>query len=68
MNEWGSGGDVQFFSALEMFVVVEEIFATLAPGAVVYAAVFTCFGRFRLAEGSGQGFGCEGFILGWEAG
>ncbi len=65
--DWG-GRDVQFFSALEMFVVVEEIIAALAPGAVVYSAVFTWLGGVGLAEGSGEGFWYEGFIVGWETG
>jgi len=60
------GGDVQFFPPLEVLVVVEEIIAALAPGAVVYTAVLTWSGGIGLAEGPGEGFGCEGFIVGWE--
>lgn len=51
-----------------MFVVVEEVIAALAPGAVVYSAVFAWLGGVELAEGSGEGFWCESFIFGWEIG
>ena len=45
-----------------MFVVVEEVIAALAVGAVVYTAIFARFGGVELAEGAGDGFGCEFFI------
>lgn len=51
-----------------MFVVIEEIIAALAPRAVVHSAVFASFRGVGLAERLGEGFGCEGFIVGWEAG
>lgn len=46
-----------------MFVVIEKIIAALAVGAVVYTAVFAGFWWIDLAEGSGEGFGCETFIV-----
>lgn len=57
-------GPIQFFPALEMFVVVEEIIAALAPCAMIYTAVFAGLWGMRLTEGACEWFRCEGFIVG----
>ncbi len=34
----------QFFTSFEVFVIVEKVIPTLAPGARIYATVFTRLG------------------------
>ncbi len=45
-----------------MLVVIEEVIAALAVGAVVYSTVLARLGGTGLAEGSGERFGREVFI------
>lgn len=45
-----------------MFVVIKEVIAALAVGAMVYTAVFARFGGVELAEGAGDGLKCEFFV------
>jgi hypothetical protein len=47
-----------------MFVVVEEVFAALAPCAVVYTTILPGLRGLILAERAGERFGVEVF-LGW---
>jgi hypothetical protein len=47
-----------------MLIVVEEVIAALAVGAVVYSTVLARLGGTGLAEGSGERFGRE-FFIGW---
>ena len=55
----------QFLAPLEVLVVVEEIIAALAIGAVVYSAVFAGFGGVELTERPGEGLRCEVIFVGW---
>ena len=55
-------GDIQFFSSLKVFVVVEEVVATLSPWSTIDAAVLAGLGGFWLAKRPEERFGCEIFI------
>ena len=60
----GVGGRrrLQLSPALKVLVVVDEVVATLAPCAGVYAAVFAGSGWFALAQGAVERFGVVVFI------
>ena len=49
-----------------MFVVIKEIIAALAPGAVIYPTILTRLGRIRLTERTSEKLRGEFFIFGRE--
>lgn len=60
---WGEGGGnggqrgkLQFFTPLEMFVIIEKVIPALSPGARVYATVFSELRWMRLAKGVAKCF------------
>ena len=49
--------NVQVLPAFKVFVAIEEVVSSLAPGAVVYSAVFAWFWSVGKAEGAEERFG-----------
>lgn len=50
------GGEKQFFPALEVLVVIQEVITALAPWTRINAAVLAGLRGVKLAEGMAEGF------------
>lgn len=55
-RKWRKKVKLQFFTSLEMFVIIEKVIPALGPGARVYATVLSELRWMRLAKGVAKCF------------